>query len=135
MEEVSLPLVEVRTRLLEVCLGVREHGIVTGLCTTLCDVCTTCNLISLHTLIHVQTQSRVVNDYIASTFMYIIEVELISPFTVQIKPSKTAQGSIIYSNKSKTSLRHRPVCLIIPGVNFTPLKSLEVQFMEIIEMG
>ena len=34
MEEVSLPLVEVRTRLLEVCLGVREHGIVTGLCTT-----------------------------------------------------------------------------------------------------
>ena len=40
MEEVSLPLVEVRTRLLEVCLGVREHGIVTGLCTTVCDVCT-----------------------------------------------------------------------------------------------
>ena len=38
MEEVSLPLVEVRTRLLEVCLGVREHGIVTGLCTTVCDV-------------------------------------------------------------------------------------------------
>ena len=44
MEEVSLPLVEVRTRLLEVCLGVREYGIVTGLCTTVCDVCTTNNV-------------------------------------------------------------------------------------------
>ena len=44
MEEVSLPLVEVRTRLLEVCWGVREHGIVTGLCTTVCDVCTTNNV-------------------------------------------------------------------------------------------
>ena len=45
MEEVSLPSVEVRTRLLEVCLGVREHGIVTGLCsTTVCDVCTTNNV-------------------------------------------------------------------------------------------
>ena len=44
MEEVSLPLAEVRTRLLEVCLGVREHGIVTGLCTTVCDVCTTNNV-------------------------------------------------------------------------------------------
>ena len=44
MEEVSLPLVEVRTRLLEVCLGVREHGIVTGLYTTVCDVCTTNNV-------------------------------------------------------------------------------------------
>ena len=43
MEEVCLPLVEVRTRLLEVCLGVREHGIVTGLCTTVYDVCTTNN--------------------------------------------------------------------------------------------
>ena len=41
MVEVSLPLVEVRTRLLEVCLGVREHGIVTGLCTTVCDMSTT----------------------------------------------------------------------------------------------
>ena len=44
MEEVFLPLVEVRTRLLEMCLGVREHGIVTGLCTTVCDVCTTNNV-------------------------------------------------------------------------------------------
>ena len=39
MEEVSLPLVEVRTRLLEVCLGVREHGTVTGLCTTVYIMC------------------------------------------------------------------------------------------------
>ena len=46
MEEVSLPLVEVRTRLLEVCLGVREHGIVTGLCTTVCNVCTTNSAVS-----------------------------------------------------------------------------------------
>ena len=45
MEEVSLPLVEVRTRLLEMCLGVRSIvAIVTGLCTTVCDVCTTNNV-------------------------------------------------------------------------------------------
>ena len=44
MEVVSFPLVEVRTRLLEVCLGVREYGIVTGLCTTVCGVCTTNNV-------------------------------------------------------------------------------------------
>ena len=50
MEEVSLPLVEVRTRLLEACLRVKEHGIITGLCTmlTVCDVCIT-NNVCMHT--------------------------------------------------------------------------------------